>query len=277
MFFERVIWIYTADRNLEKFKQFGLDISRFRLIPNGISRRLSSSPISRADLGIPETAIVFLFAARSHPEKGWCQTAAAFDRLSGGAAENAYLLMVGRGEEADAVGQKYADNARIMLLGFRSDLDDLLEVSDFTVLPSRFQGESMPLFLIQSILAKVPVIATNVGQIKELVVGEGRTLGVVIEPIDDDERFVEALHEQMTRAIRDGLVVAKRSFNAVTQHFSIERCVDQYTELYQDGGDAAATRSIQGRVPFVRPPLVESVKSRDMKKPRSRRALRMVT
>jgi glycosyltransferase involved in cell wall biosynthesis len=231
-FFDQVTWAYLADRNLAKFHDFEFDSSGFRLIPNGLARRLSANPIKRADLGISEDATVFLFAARSHPEKGWMQAAAAFDQLTRETDREIWLLMGGDGPEADSVQEKYGTNERIKLLGFRRDVDDLLEISDFMLLPTRFMGESMPLTLIQSILAGVPIISTDVGQIKDMLESDAGSVGVAIEAAKDDTVFINALHDVMRTAVAPGLKFSAGAFKLLAKRFSIETCVDRYIELY---------------------------------------------
>jgi glycosyltransferase involved in cell wall biosynthesis len=231
-FFDQVTWAYLADRNLKKFQEFGFDTSGFQLIPNGLARRLSANPVTRIELGISEESIVFLFAARSHPEKGWLQAAAAFDQLTRDTDRDVTLLMAGDGREPDMVKEAYGQNGRMKLIGFRSDVDDLLELSDFTLLPTRFSGESMPLTLIQSILAHVPIISTDIGQIKNMLKSEAGTVGVVIEPTRDDEVFCAALLEAMKKAVKGKLSFSPGAFEALENRFSIEACVDKYEELY---------------------------------------------
>lgn len=231
-FFDRITWAYIADRNLEKFREYDFDTTGFHLIPNGMVRRITPNAVTRADLGVTDDAIVFLFAARSHPQKGWQPAADAFDRLCRECACETILLMAGDGEEAERVRERFGTNDRIKLLGFRSDVDDLLELADFTLLPSRFSGESMPLFLIQSILARVPVISTAIGGIPEMLLGRDGAVGVAIAPDPDDEIFVRDLLLEMRKAVEGGLAFSVEAFAAAEGQFSIESCADEYEKLY---------------------------------------------
>ncbi len=231
-FFDSVNWVYLAERNLEKFHEFGFDTSGFTLIPNGLARRRAPEPVTREALGVSQDATVFLFAARPHPEKGWIQTAAAFDMLSRTTRKDVVLLMSGEGGEADKVRELYGSNTKIKMLGFRSDVDDLLDLSNFLLLPTRFAGESMPLTLIQGILASVPIISTDIGQIREMVEGEGGKVGVTIPVNNDDDVFVASLLAEMRKAADGKLVVRKKDFAAVSKRFSIDSCTDKYLEVY---------------------------------------------
>ncbi len=231
-FFDKVEWVYLADRNIDFFRKSGFDVAKFRRIPNGFTRRLSAQPVTRADFGISAESVVFLFAARSHPEKGWMEAAHAFDRLVEATGQDLTLLMGGEGPEAERVRQHFGHNPRIKLIGFRSDVDDLLEISDFLVLPTRFAGESMPLTLIQAVLARVPIISTNVGQIADMLVTEAGAIGVALEPVAEDGAFIEQLCAAMQQAASGDLPVSAEAFAILARRFSMEVCADSYLEVY---------------------------------------------
>ncbi len=231
-FYSKVEWTYLAERNLEKFKQFGFDTSNIVQIPNGFARRLSDAPVTRTALGVSAKALVFLFAARSHPEKGWLQAASAFQKLWKELGGQITLLMAGEGPEADLICERFTAIPDIKVLGFRSDVDDLLELADVMLLPTRFSGELMPLTLIQSILAAVPIISTDVGQIKDMLFTSSGSVGVVIPADSDDKVFVENLYVQMKNFVEGRLDVNREAFEILQDRFSMEKCIGRYLELY---------------------------------------------
>ena len=231
-FIDRVAWAYLADRNLQKFTHFGFDTSAFRLIPNGMARRRSPIPVTRADLGVSATSFVYLFAARSHPEKGWLPAAKAFDQLCQATDREMTLIMAGAGSEPDAIKEAFSHNTRIKFLGFRSDIDDLLELSNVMLLPTRFSGESMPLTLIQSIMACVPIISTKVGQIEGMLSCDSGAVGVAIDAMGDEEAFVSLLLAAMRNALDGNLATNQKAFAELSVRFSLETCMTRYLELY---------------------------------------------
>ena len=99
------------------------------------------------------------------------------------------------------------------------------------------QGESMPLILIQSILASVPVISTDVGQIKDMLESETGQVGVTIEVAQDDEVFIAALLDELRKAINGDHSFSADSFEVLAKRFSIETCVDKYEKLYAIRGN----------------------------------------
>ena len=270
-FFDRVEWAYLADRNLEKFQDFGFNTAQFKLIPNGMVRRLSAAPVTRETLGISADSFVFLFAARSHPEKGWRSAAMAFDRLCDETDRDVTLIMGGAGSEPDLIKEEFRHNQRIKLIGFRSDVDDLLGLSDALLLPTRFTGESMPLTLIQSILASVPIISTKVGQIESMLSCDMGSVGIAIEPDRDDEAFVSGLLTAMRHVLTGRFRADEAAFAQLAARFSLDACADRYIEMYgwqparlaeatprqdfasvQRSNEAKQVAAISARLPTVR-------------------------
>jgi glycosyltransferase involved in cell wall biosynthesis len=97
----------------------------------------------------------------------------------------------------------YAASEHIALLGERSDVAEQLAQSDVFVLASRSEG--MPLSVLEAMAAGLPVVASSVGGIPELVVS-GET-GLLVRPGDIDA-LAAALHtvladRELRRAMGD--------------------------------------------------------------------------
>ncbi len=103
--------------------------------------------------------------------------------------------MCGGGPAADALSEA-ATAAGVELLGFRSDVAEVLRGTDVMLFPSRPTGEGMPGVLIEAGLSAVPVVATDVPGVK-MIVADGET-GVVIA-VDD----VAAMADATARLIGD--------------------------------------------------------------------------
>ena len=114
--------------------------------------------------------------------------------------------IVGEGPDRSAVVQAlhtYAASEHIALLGERSDVAEQLAQSDVFVLASRSEG--MPLSVLEAMAAGLPVVASSVGGIPELVVS-GET-GLLVRPGDIDA-LAAALHtvladRELRRAMGD--------------------------------------------------------------------------
>lgn len=154
---------------------------RIVAIPNGIdpARVAGTADPSAtvARLGVPATAPLLVSPTRLAPGKGVDHTIAAMPAIH--AATGAHLLVAGDGPSARELrAQVERSPARgcIHLLGFRSNVADLLAVADVVVLPSYREGLSLS--LLESMAASRPVVTTTIGSNRE-VSQDGRVARLV--------------------------------------------------------------------------------------------------
>jgi len=104
---------------------------------------------------------------------------------------DARLVLVGEGPERETIEAEIAARGvgpHVSLLGLRSDVADLLHASDLFLLTSISEG--IPVTLIEAMAARLPVVATDVGGVAE-VVQHGMT--GLLAPRGDDAALAEAV------------------------------------------------------------------------------------
>jgi glycosyltransferase involved in cell wall biosynthesis len=141
------------------------------------------------------------------------------------------LLIVGDGVERGNMERLAADlglGSRVRFLGYRSDVDVILAAADFFVLPSLSEG--MPMSILEAMAAGLPVVATAVGGVEE-VVEHGRH-GLIVPPGSPDELREAIMELAADEALRARLGAAAR--NRALGDFSMSRMVDRYEALYRD-------------------------------------------
>lgn len=142
------------------------------------------------------------------------------------------VLIVGDGAERanrEALSQELGlPTEQIRFLGFRSDVPDLLVASDIFLLPSLTEG--LPLSVLEAMSAGLPVIATRVGGVPE-VLSEGRE-GFLVEPNRPDQ-LAEAI-ERLTQdpSLRATLGENGRKRSAL--EFSFDTMLKRYESLYEE-------------------------------------------
>jgi len=205
---------------------------KLRIIPNGIDvGRFATDGAARStarlELGIPGDAWVIGTVGRLASEKNQVLLVKAVAGLLG---EHVRLVIVGDGPEAGAIARATAETglqAWVHLAGARTDVPRFLAAFDVFALPSLSEG--LPLVLLEAMATGLPVVASAVGGIPD-VVEEGAT-GMLVSPGDVGElraRLV-ALADDRARAGRMGA----RAREVARERYSLDTMAGSYMELYR--------------------------------------------
>ncbi|WP_131829822.1 glycosyltransferase family 4 protein, partial [Teichococcus deserti] len=236
-------WVYLTRKNLDHLQV--LDAAeRARIstscIPNGMPLDPRPFPQSRADLGIGEDDLVFALVSRAMKEKGWepaiqALTQAQQRLAQQGSARRLHLLLCGAGPEADRLKPLYAQMPNVKFLGFQDCIHGVYRLSDCAILPTRFQGESFPLTLIQAMQVARPVIASDVGEIARMVIREDKRGGLVVPPDADDAAFAGLVAGAMVAMADDAARAAfGRDAAALGESFGMETVSAAYVACYEE-------------------------------------------
>lgn len=170
---------------------------RCRVLPLGMPPLSANGGGSiREEQGIPATAPVFLAVGRIAPIKNYRLMIEAFARLVAvPAGEAAHLVIVGGGptEQMDELRQQARAagiGERVHLTGYCHDVYRYYAAADHYVLSS--DNEGTPLSILEAFSAGLPVVATDVGGVADIVVStwgpRGRPFpdprGIVVPPRD---------------------------------------------------------------------------------------------
>lgn len=244
-------WIYLSSNNLKHLDAIPIAQDRLVHVANGIPRDVRPFPLGREGLGIEPDDVVFTLASRAIKDKGWHVAIAAIKIAQAKTDRTLRLLLCGTGPAADELSRLHEGPA-IRFLGFQDRISGLYDVSDVVLLPTRFEGESFPLSIIQALQAGRASIATDIGQIRSILTDGEIDAGILIASNDDDEAFTEDLAKAMLVTIDDTL---RRSLaeNArkLASRYDIRTTVDRYVEIYEcemrrrsaHGGTADGMRS----------------------------------
>ncbi|GGW36101.1 glycosyltransferase family 4 protein [Streptomyces xantholiticus] len=180
----------------------------------------------RAELGVVERPLLLAVGALER-HRGYGTLLDAARSWSG--QDPAPLLMIaGEGPAREALRRRIADeDLQVHLLGRRADIPELLAAADVAVLPSRW--EARPLLAQEALRLGVPLVATAVGGVPELV-GEAAEL----VPYGD----CVALSSSVTRLLsdparRDRLSAAGRAQAGTwpTEDETVAQVLSMYDEL----------------------------------------------
>lgn len=193
-----------------------VDVHRFRQQSDGALRRQLG--------GVPARPIV-LALARLDAQKG------LFDLLEAAArVPEANFVIAGEGKERESLEDKarmLAIDGRVLFLGHRDDVPELLASCDLFVLPSLYEG--FPLSVLEAMAAGKPVVATAIGGTEEAVINGGT--GLLVPPHDPAAlaAAIRSLLSDPPLGRRLGLAGRERAL----REFSAEKMVQEVSELYE--------------------------------------------
>jgi glycosyltransferase involved in cell wall biosynthesis len=215
----------TASAAVVLHDHYRIPVERITVIPRSIDiaghrpATVDQRRHARAALGIPDDADVVVFVGALSPEKDPNLAVRAVAAIDG-----AHLLVVGGGPLEDAVEREAAETlgTRAHVLGQRSDVGPAYQAADALVLTSHTEG--LPGVLIEAALRELPVVTTDVGFVRDLVV-DGETGRIVTSRAP--EAIATALREVLAARERCGPAARAHS----ETHFDLDRAVDRWDGL----------------------------------------------
>ncbi len=191
--------------------------------------------IKRDELEIKKSDILILNVGRLHPQKGQIYLIEAFSLLCK-KNHNLKLIIVGKGIMEGELKQKVNAlglGSNVKFLKDRRDIPELMSISDIFVFPSLYEGFGIA--LVEAMASGLPVIASDVDSLKEIV--EQNIDGILIEKENPQilaETIQELVNNDKRRAFlgKNARKKAIAMFDAIA---GIERLKDIYKCLISDG------------------------------------------
>jgi glycosyltransferase involved in cell wall biosynthesis len=141
------------------------------------------------------------------------------------------LLLAGAGPDEQRLRREVEELSltdRVRFLGEREDIPAVLAASDLFVLSSLWEG--LPRSIMEAMAARLAVVSTDAGGVKELVV-EGET-GYVV-PVGSAESLADRMGELLSDGpLRDGM--GEAGYRRVREHFTDERMVRSIEAVYEE-------------------------------------------
>jgi glycosyltransferase involved in cell wall biosynthesis len=199
------------------------------LVHNGVRFAPGRRERVRDELGVRPHEQLVVAIGSLYPVKGHVVLLRALASLDS-AATTWRLAIAGRGSEEEALRtfaseQGVAD--RVHLLGYRSDVSDILAAADIYAMPSLSEG--LPLSLLEAMFAGKAIAASDVGGIPEAITS-GRE-GVLV-PSGDAAALALALRTLLESPAQRARLGATARVRATTA-FDLERMTDAYERLYR--------------------------------------------
>lgn len=209
--------------SLDKIKVIfrGRDSSIFRSIPASDSQEI------RQNLGIGEDK-VFLNVSRLLERKGQRDLLRAFKKVME-VFPDSKLLLAGEGPFRDVLEQEISFlgiSKNVFLLGNRGDIPALLQMADFFVFPSHYEG--LPGALIEAMMSKIPIVASKIAENQECVDERAAFLFNVQDIRDLSDNMIKVATDSSTYYKVD------RAYHFALENFDIRKIAKDYENSYDN-------------------------------------------
>ncbi len=224
-------WYYIADKNLPVMFEYDVDGTKLKKIFNAVPDKPILRPKEQvlAELGFPEDATILTIASRALKEKGWNILYEAVANIRKKTGKNICIAFIGDGPEYEKL--KVPNQLWARFVGYSDDVPSYFNALDIVMLPSVFSGESFPLCILEAFQVGKPVIATNIGEIQNMMTCEEGVAGKILQ-INNGNINVQELEQAILSLANDKEEYEK--VVAISKRLSERYSMDRLTNLLID-------------------------------------------
>ena len=200
----------------------GVDIAKFKTVQIDTVEK-------KRMLGLSQNGAVVGFIGWLLPIKGPMHLLKAMEVVWQDLPD-AQLVFIGKGDldiDLRTAALKASGSGRVKFLGWRNDVDEIIQVFDILALPSLNEG--MGRVLVEAMAAGKPLVASNVGGIPDLV--RHNENGLLVPPAD--EKALAAAIMQLIKEPRKAKLMGQHGKELCDQ-FSVEKMTQKIDNLYQE-------------------------------------------
>lgn len=209
--------------------------NKLRFLPNGVdTERFSPNPHLRPrvreELGVNEGDFTWLAVGRLEEPKDYPTLLRAFAQVVRD-YPRARLLLAGKGPlegELRRLAQALGLADAVRFLGLRADIPALMNAGDAYVMSSAWEG--MPMVLLEAHASGLPIVATSVGSVPD-VVQEGKT-GFLV-PAKDPDALAKAMQAMMALPEQERKAMGLEGRRWVEGRFSLDKILDAWEDIYE--------------------------------------------
>lgn len=206
---------------------------RVDVIPNGIPEPEAVPSQTRerlrSELAGDNSNVIIITVGRFEPSKGYHDMVTAFKLLQK-TNRKSRLVMVGAGSLHESIRSQVETldlGQSVVLAGERHDISQLLASSD--IFASSSHREGLPLSLLEAMMAELPIVATSVGDIPNVVTKE---MGIVVPPRQPEE--LAAALEKLATSPERRREMGKAARSRALHEYSLDVWMDRQVRLYNE-------------------------------------------
>jgi glycosyltransferase involved in cell wall biosynthesis len=195
----------------------GVDLSRFN--PSNIKPAFKADGFAVGMIGVLRSWKGHMFFIEAIPE--------ILEKIP-----DAYFYIVGDGPQHENIkniisGRPFKN--RVFMLGYREDIPDVIASLNVVVHPS-YANEGVPQSILQAMSMEKPVIASDTGAIKEVVMHE--KTGLLIPPRNPHEIALKVI--EVYKNPKQAAAFGKEGRRLVEKYYSMDKMLDKIELLYRN-------------------------------------------
>jgi glycosyltransferase involved in cell wall biosynthesis len=232
--------VYTAEKNIEAIKTLIPQNKPVRKISVGFNgEAIQRYPVNRSMLGIGSDDFVIGMVARGIAEKGWNEAIEMYHLLQKEykGHRKIHFVLIGNGQELKELFESKRTENMHLLQNFKNTIEyfSWVGIFDIGILLSYFKGESVPNSIIEYLYHKLPVLATPMGDIPEMISSPGGMAGEIVQLKDNKADYYSAAMI-IKRWIEnpDQYNNLKKNTTAAFEKFDMKHIATQYENVYEE-------------------------------------------
>jgi glycosyltransferase involved in cell wall biosynthesis len=235
------VLVSVSNKALDQAATTGARRERMVVIQNGIvpsQPDLAQVSATRGEIGLGSDDVFLLSVGRLVYQKGHEFLIRAMPSVLGH-YPRVKAVICGDGSLRNALDAQIRDlqlTDSVLLLGNRTDIDRFLSSANIFVLPSRWEG--LPVSLLEAMGMGLPVVATQVEGVEEVV--QDRVQGLLVAPEESDSLAAALIELIAQPALRSRMGAAARK--RIEESYTVDIMCKKYLHLMQELMDAHGTR-----------------------------------
>lgn len=225
-------WTYVAGNNLKLFQLANISEQKLSKIGNAMEVPQDIRPVQWEEYGISKNAIVFTVITRAVWKKCWKECIQAIQKARELSGRDIHLVLGGTGPVYEELKQNPQEEF-VHLVGTVIHPCDFYKASYCGLLLS--VRECAPLGIIEMYQAGVPVVATDTGDIREMLLYKENPTGILVSLTEKGEIPVLQAAEAICKMVQDTDFYAECRETAMKKahEFCMEYVMEKYFECYQ--------------------------------------------
>ncbi len=212
---------YFKARAVKFIPGVGIDINKIQKIVQAVDKKQK-----RRELGIPEDALLLLSVGELSVRKNHIEVIKALEKLSI-KKNKIYYIICGKGNQEKLLTdyvKRLGLIEEIHFLGYRTDVIEIMAISDLFLFPSKQEG--LPVALMEAMATGSPCLASNIRGSRELIKNELSCSKLF--SLGKQEELIDGIHE-LVKVNKEKVSVENLK---ILQKYSSQVVIEKMTSIY---------------------------------------------